>query len=180
MTAQATDPIPTAPPAPGTTLEAVQRVLPTEAMGTFPGRALLALSEGTPAWRGDVFGWRLRLLLRGWWSVWRARWVAARCFDFRLAFSRWRSEPDGTAVAQLDGIWLGYGHGQMALLVACPKGASPHATPVSGLTDLAELLLSSQTNPDAPPWTCPPDCPTQNPVSTVMVDLASRRPREGR
>lgn len=49
MTAQATDPIPAAPAAPGTTLEAVQRVLPTEATGTFPGRALLALSDGTPA-----------------------------------------------------------------------------------------------------------------------------------
>jgi len=167
-----------APASRGTTLEAVQAVLPVAAMGTLPGRALLALSDDTPAWKGGVLGWRLRLLLGGWWSIWCARWVAASRFDFRLAVTRWRSEPDGTAVARLDGIWLRYGHGAMALLVACPIGPVPHAVPLRDLTDLAELLLASQTDPNAPPWTCPPDCPAQDPVSTaVMVDLAERRAR---
>jgi len=175
MTADATSRLAT----PGTTREAVAGALSAGAVATLPGRALLARRPDTPAWHCGVVGRQLRLLLRGWWTILQARWVALARFDLRLALARWRREPDGTALVQLDGLWLRYGQEGMALLVACPDGDAPHAVPLGDLTDLAELVLASQADPLLPPWTCPEGCPAWNPAgAAVPVDLnAARRAR---
>jgi hypothetical protein len=165
------------PATPGTTREAVAGALPAGGMASLPGRALLARRPDTPAWHGSVVGWLLRLLLRGCWTILQARWVAAARFDLRLAVARWRRGLHGTALVQLDGLWLRYGQEGMALLVACPDGDVPHAVPVADLTELGELVLAAQADPLLPPWACPEGCPARNPAAAGVTDLSTRRAR---